>query len=82
MSNDVWFKAKRYGWGWSPSTWQGWLSTLIYAVLTVLPAVAFEVWVDAYLWVFVAYVSLLSGVFIFLCYQKGEKPEWRWGDKE
>lgn len=20
----MWFRAKRYGWGWRPVTWQGW----------------------------------------------------------
>jgi hypothetical protein len=21
----LWFRAKRYGWGWTPTSWQGWL---------------------------------------------------------
>ncbi len=33
-SNDYWFPAKRYGWGWGlPSRWQGWVVIAIYAVL-------------------------------------------------
>ena len=29
----VWFKAKEYGWGWYPSSWQGWIILLIYLLL-------------------------------------------------
>lgn len=39
--NKLWFKAKNYGWGWYPVTWEGWTVTII----------------------------------------KGEKLEWRWGNK-
>ena len=30
-----WFKRKAYGWGWTPSTWQGWSVTAIYALVLV-----------------------------------------------
>lgn len=36
-SNEYWFPAKRYGWGWGfPSRWQGWMVLAIYAVLLVV----------------------------------------------
>ncbi len=25
VAGKYWFKAKNYGWGWYPATWQGWL---------------------------------------------------------
>ena len=28
-----WFKAKLYGWGWTPAKWQGWLVVLTYIIL-------------------------------------------------
>lgn len=28
-----WFKAKPFGWGWTPVTWQGWLVILVYIAL-------------------------------------------------
>ena len=31
---QLWFKAKKYGYGWYPATWQGWLVILVY--LTIL----------------------------------------------
>ena len=29
MSKGPWFRAKRFGWGWTPITWEGWLVTLL-----------------------------------------------------
>lgn len=28
-----------------------------------------------------AYVALISGLLLGVCYLKGEPPRWRWGDK-
>lgn len=25
MKNNYWFRKKKYGWGWVPNSWQGWL---------------------------------------------------------
>jgi integral membrane sensor domain MASE1 len=35
-----WFRKRRFGWGLSPSSWQGWTGTAIYLVLVVLFASA------------------------------------------
>lgn len=29
----LWFKAKRFGWGWVPVTWEGWALTGGYGVV-------------------------------------------------
>lgn len=80
--NQYWFKAKQYGWGWYPATWQGWLTTLLF-VLSVIVAS----WLllgdepESYtpvLW-YVLWVALSIGVTLSICYKKGEKPRWRWG---
>ena len=31
-----WFGPKRYGWGLSPQTWQGWVITLVGAVAVIV----------------------------------------------
>ena len=41
MERKPWFKPKRFGYGWTPASWQGWAVTL---VLLVLPFV-FIAWV-------------------------------------
>jgi len=79
--NGYWFKAKLYGWGWVPVTWQGWAVTLGYLVLVILLGltidnsstpleVAFTIGLPA---------LLLTATLIRICYKKGEKPRWQWG---
>jgi hypothetical protein len=29
---NIWFKAKRYGYGWTPYTWEGWLVFFIFLI--------------------------------------------------
>lgn len=80
----LWFKAKRYGWGWTPSTWQGWLSLAIYIALefgdfSLIDARSHSV--SDTLITFIPDTIILTGFFILLCYKTGEKPGWRWGNK-
>lgn len=73
--NELWFKAKRYGWGWYPCSWQGWLVLLIWTVLFVFSMITFDhEWLKNLVVIFI-----LTGILIYVCYQKGEKPRWRWG---
>ena len=37
-----WFKARLYGWGWTPATWQGWLVLAIWLVLVLFFAFKLE----------------------------------------
>jgi hypothetical protein len=79
----LWFKAKRFGWGWTPVSWQGWVLTLIY----VLGIVNFAMQADtaptgsAFFTSFAPKFILLSVPFIAICWMKGERPHWRWGGR-
>nr|WP_321467463.1 hypothetical protein [uncultured Desulfobulbus sp.] len=74
-----WFPAKRYGYGWGlPKTWQGWLVLIIYLGLTTLGAWRVRGGGDL-LW-FVPLEAVLTGVFVWIVWKKGEPPAWRWGD--
>ena len=71
-----WFPAKRRGWGWGlPDTWQGWsVLALFFLFLTggalwLLPAYGSQA--------FIIFALLLSGVFVGICWAKGEPPSWR-----
>lgn len=82
QKNDkLWFKRKRYGWGWTPATWQGWLITVLYIGLVV----GFTLTVDEsssptdLAFTFLLPVLLLTVAFVRIAYQKGEKPRWQWG---
>jgi len=75
-----WFRAKKYGWGWSwPLTWQGWLVLGVYCALVIAGALRFASTKDpALLGGFV----LLTGLLIAICWLTGERPRWRRGDKD
>ena len=78
-----WFPAKRHGWGWGfPSSWQGWVVLGLYVVLVVLGAFALLPLLKhpaVYFSVYLGYVAILTGLFLAICWWKGEPPRWRWG---
>jgi hypothetical protein len=75
-----WFPAKRYGWGWGPPTaWQGWVVIAVFACLVLAGAVVLLPTRGPA--VFVAYAILLCVVLTAVCWLKGERPRWRWGDE-
>jgi hypothetical protein len=74
----LWFKARRYGWGWGPATtWQGWLVYGVYAALAALSAVLLPP--PTHGPAFVATLAVLTAVLIGVCATQGERPGWRWG---
>ncbi len=78
----IWFPAMSYGIGWGlPITWQGWLVYLLYFVLLLAGGLLMATSpIGAGL--YVIYVMILSALLIFICWKKGEKPEFRWGNKK
>lgn len=78
-----WFKRRRYGWGWTPSTWQGWALLVAMVLLVLVPAfvlprhdgtgatVGFLMWTLGVVAVFVAVATA-----------KGPRPRWRWGKSD
>lgn len=84
MSNKVWFRAKTYGWGWTPVTWQGWIVTIIFAVLIGFSIARNSTGYTASQAIlgFSPQVILLIAALLCICYKKGEKPSWRWGNKK
>ena len=81
--NSYWFKRRRYGYGWVPVTWQGWLVLAGYLVLVVAMAFAFldapEEVQGRELGLFLLFVAIASFGLIRLCLVKGPRPRWRWG---
>jgi hypothetical protein len=78
---QYWFKAKLYGWGWTPVRWQGW--AVIGAFVVLLISIASFVKPDAeagdLVWSFFIPLIVLVTMLIIVCYKKGEKPRWQWG---
>lgn len=89
MSNKkkFWFKRKRYGYGWVPSTWQGWLVIVLY--MFVVGLVSYLVLHDANespittvdLAFFYGTIIIAVAILLIVTRTKGPKPKWRWGKK-
>ena len=73
-----WFPAKRFGWGWGlPSAWQGWMVLVAFVVSLIISARGL---LPQYPARFGLIVAITVGVFVVICYVKGEPPSWRWGN--
>ncbi len=77
----LWFKAKTYGYGWYPATWQGWLIISIYIAVLALLITIFNTNPSEFLSVYLFLVLLTTAILIYVCYKTGEPAKWRWGDK-
>lgn len=83
-----WFKARRYGWGWTPATWQAWSLLSAYMLVLAISAILLLpgtkdkttnfVGVVAFVLIFLSATFLLIGISLL----KGEKPGWNWGNKK
>jgi len=77
----LWFKAKEYGYGWYPATWQGWAVLLVYFIIIGLLVFVFTGDPESFLYFYLASVFFVTAVLIYICYKTGEKASWRWGKK-
>lgn len=83
LDQELWFKNKRYGWGWTPANWKGWLCIGFYMVsLLIYPGVQNLQGQGVSPVVFLILALILTCVLIAISAWKGEKPEWRWGTKK
>ncbi|MEM9770510.1 MAG: hypothetical protein AAF889_02710 [Cyanobacteria bacterium P01_D01_bin.73] len=75
-----WFPAKRHGIGWGPPlTWQGWVVLMLHLAIVTASAVTLPQ--SGNIALFVAIVFLSTAVLVAVCWWKGEKINWRWGDR-
>ncbi len=75
---EVWFPAKRYGWGWGlPCAWQGWVVFVLWLALLCAGGVFLA---PRHVGLFVLYSVGLATVLVLICLVKGERPRWRWGE--
>ena len=85
MEDALWFKAKRYGWGWYPCSWQGWaiLLMFVFALCVNFVFANNHSYSDSdFLMAFLPQAYVLTVFLIIICHAKGEKPAWRWGSKK
>lgn len=79
MSTRYWFRAKRYGLGWTPVTWEGWTALAAFVLALALDTLLFPP--RSALVPFIAGVLGPGVLFVATCWIKGEPPRWRWGDR-
>ncbi|HCC06166.1 TPA: hypothetical protein DEP94_02305 [Candidatus Nomurabacteria bacterium] len=79
MTKKLWFRAKTYGWGWTPSTWEGWLVTTVAILFIILDSLRIDKNSEDIPYFFFIRMFLIISILLFICYKKGEKPGWRWG---
>ena len=79
----LWFKAKNYGWGWTPAAWQGWAVLLVYIGGVAGSAFVFlhdrpttTSWI-----LYACTLAIASALLVAVCLKTGEKPGWHWGEK-
>jgi RsiW-degrading membrane proteinase PrsW (M82 family) len=78
----LWFKAKHYGWGWYPCSWEGWLIIVLFLAI-FLPVMRLMTNSNSLMWAASGFliIGILIIILLIICYKKGEKPGWRWGKK-
>lgn len=82
---NLWFKRKLYGWGWTPVRWQGWLTIVVYVWVVwsfFRDADAASHSVSDTLIRFAIPLVVATSALIVVCYKKGEKPRWQWGERK
>jgi len=82
MENELWFKRKTYGWGWTPANAKGWCAALAFVILCVAYPILSQLCHFRFsLVIFYAVIAIATAGFFWLCSVKGEKPQWSWGKR-
>lgn len=79
---NLWFKRKLYGWGWTPVKWQGWVVIAIFLIYII--GIARDLGANGEptnsdLTRFFIQLAIAIAALFVICYKKGEKPRWQWG---
>ena len=76
--SKLWFKRKKYGWGWVPSSWEGWFITISWILLFSVSINNINLERNDE----ILFIVFIIGLLFYICYKKGEKPKWQWGKEK
>jgi hypothetical protein len=82
----LWFRARSYGWGWTPVTVEGWLVMLSFlvAIGAVTAVFLYQLCHGAdpgrATLLFLLTLAILCSLVVAICWATGERPRWRWGE--
>jgi hypothetical protein len=79
-SQRLWFPAKKYDGDGAFHARQGWVGMLVYLVL--VGTAGFVIRPASNIKVYLTVVFGLTFLLCLVCWWKGEKPAWSWGDKK
>lgn len=86
QEKKLWFGNKQYGYGWVPTTWQGWVSVGIYGVVATISTIWYSNQNDqpqaTYTLLYTLMMLISTSVLVAVSKVKGTKPKWRWGKNE
>jgi hypothetical protein len=84
MSEDkLWFKRKRWGYGWSPNTVRGWSLTFAYLLVISALSIAFASQDELNIYFSFAIgvlVIVITVTFFFITLRHAPPPAWQWGE--
>jgi hypothetical protein len=70
-SKTIFFKAKKYGWGWYSATWQGWV---IFGAFITLEALLLSLWAERSPIIFTIMSIMNTSALVYISYRFGEDP--------
>lgn len=81
--NHYWFKRRRYGYGWTPVRWQGWVAVIVCLGVIIASGFLFGSmpYSNELLWLYLNTVLTVIIFLIIIGILKGPAPRWRWGKK-
>lgn len=85
LNMKKWFKAKKYGLGWVPASTEGWIVLFVYIALSIFFFRKVDVSSHSNSDTLIGFAlpfTVLTIILIIVCYLKGDKPHWRWGDQD
>jgi hypothetical protein len=82
---DYWFKPRRFGYGATPVTWQGWALTIGTVVVVVMASMVLPAVADGSVWGLSAVVIDVAAIAALLVVSRRKTDgewHWRWGDRK
>jgi hypothetical protein len=77
-----WFKAKRIGRGWRPSTWQGWTFFVAWLAVIIAGAVWMRSSLPERLGLYFGFIAAMLAVMAGVCSWKGDPAGRWWGGRD
>ncbi|KND50263.1 MAG: hypothetical protein AB198_01580 [Parcubacteria bacterium C7867-003] len=80
-NKKLWFKAKRFGYGWYPCSWEGWAVILLYLIVVIVHTINVEKFVKSGADLILNFLIplIINTIFlIIISHARGEKASWRW----